>query len=184
MTFYDIKKSIISFFADIRFYKWGLIVCGESSYQIKGPEMRTILDCLQPGDVLLRRYDHYLGSVTIPGYFSHAAIYTGANSVVHMLGCGIVKEDILTFMRCDDLLILRAKNQQLISGAINKANKYLENKIEYDYNFNTNDDSKLYCTEFVDVCYNNILKNTVNIKKQIMPDDFLNEGLFTTIWKR
>ena len=78
---YNFKKWFLRFFSDIRLYKGGLIICGDSHYKIKGKETREILDIIQHGDVILRRYDHYLGSVLISGYYSHAAIYIGKNII-------------------------------------------------------------------------------------------------------
>ena len=109
MNWYAIKSKLLSFFSDIRIYPGGIVFAGDSSYKVKGPDMRQVLDRVLPGDILLRRYSHYLGSVLIKGHFSHAGIYVGNNKVVHMLGSGITEEDILTFLRCDDICIMRAE---------------------------------------------------------------------------
>jgi len=85
---YNFKKWFLRWFSDIRLYKGGIIFFGDSHYDIKGKETREILDIIQPGDVFLRRYDHYLGSILIQGYWSHAGIYVGDNSVIHMIGKG------------------------------------------------------------------------------------------------
>ncbi|MCK9439345.1 MAG: YiiX/YebB-like N1pC/P60 family cysteine hydrolase [Candidatus Caldatribacteriota bacterium] len=170
MNWYRIKSAIISWFADIRFYKGGLIVWGESSYKVKGPHMRKVLKSLQPGDVLLRRYSNYLGSVLIKGFWSHAAIYVGYNTVIHAVGEGIIEEDILTFMRCDSIEILRHPNLDIINNAIDKAIKMAGKNLEYDFNFTSGND-KYYCTEFVDECYNNCVSKFIKFKI-IFPDDF------------
>lgn len=177
---YAAKSSVISFIADIRFYKGGIILFGDSHYGIKGPHVRDIIDILEPGDVLLRRYAHYLGSVLTKGYWSHAAIYVGDNNVVHMLGDGISTEDILTFTRCDDVAILRSKDASLIQSAIEKANNYMAEGIAYDYNFDKLPD-KFYCTEFIWQCYDcPIIKD---VGKFILPDDLLN-SIFEVIPRR
>lgn len=181
INWYNLKKKVLSFVADIRIYKGGIILFGDSSYAVKGPEMRAILSSIQPGDVLLRRYNHYLGSVTIPGYWSHAALYVGANEVIHMLGKGICSEDILTFMRCDNVAILRAKDTTLIDQAINKAYTFREKGIEYDYDFDTEKADKFYCTEFVDNCFGYQIRDRQQSDEIIIPDDFLNEEVFTEI---
>lgn len=183
-TLYNIKAAIISWFADIRIYKGGFILFGESSYQLKGDAIREILNLIQPGDILLRRYSHYVGSLMVPGHFSHAAIYVGDNNIIHMLGEGITQEDILIFLRCDDIAILRPKTPELIQRVIQSAKMYFEQKIKYDYNFDTKSNKKFYCTEFVDKCVDNIVSKSLKKRKTTMPDDFLNETLFNIIWNK
>lgn len=184
ITWYRIKSNLLSFLSDIRVYPGGVIFAGESSYQIKGKETREITDIIEPGDILLRRYSHYLGSILIKGYFSHAAIYIGDNSIIHMLGSGITLEDILTFLRCDDICVLRYKNKELINLAIEKAKKDLSNNIQYDYNFDGEDMTKFYCTEFVDNLFECPIKNKIGNNKVVLPDHFLNSDKFTKIWGR
>lgn len=177
---YNIKASVVSFIADIRLYKGGIILYGDSHYDVKGPHVRNIVDALEPGDILLRTYKHYLGSKLTKGYWSHAAMFVGGNDVIHMLGDGITKEDILTFTRCDDVAILRATEPELISIAIEKANFYMDKDIDYDYNFDKKAD-KFYCTEFVWQCYG--CPVIAGLGKFILPDDFLN-SIFTVVpWR-
>ena len=183
-TLYNIKAAVVSWFADIRIYKGGFVLFGESSYQLKGSAMREILNLIQPGDILLRRYSHYVGSLMVPGYFSHAAIYVGNNEIIHMLGEGINKEDILVFLRCDDVALLRHRTPELIQRVIQNAKMYFEQKIKYDYNFNTKDSEKFYCTEFVDKCADSIVLKSLKKRKAAMPDDFINETLFDIIWSK
>lgn len=112
-------------------------------YRINGPHMRAVLECIQPGDVLLRAYEGYVDGEFIrrssrksdsgfrPGWFTHAALYVGAltetdraqvpiafqhdanffetgpQRIVHSTSKGVHTEDLLTFLRCDYLVILR-----------------------------------------------------------------------------
>lgn len=178
---YNVKKSVVSWAADIRFYKGGLILFGSSYYKLKGPHVRTIVTLVKPGDILLRKYDHYLGSRIIPGFWSHAAIYAGNNEVIHMLGDGITLEDILTFTRGDHMMILRHKDKDKADIAAFLARKYLEKKIEYDYNFDEKETNRMYCTEFVNVCYSEIVNPYIS-GTDIMPDDFLKVPELQKIW--
>jgi len=181
--FYKAKSSVINFFADIRFYWLGFVLFGNSSYQLKGDQMREILNAIKPGDILLRRYNHYLGSVLVPGHYSHAAIYIGDDRVIHMLGKGITNEDILTFMRCDDVAIMRAlMPQKQIDAAIKKAKEYEKMGVEYDYNFDTNSPARFYCTEMTDGCYDYPVKEEIMPRKKIMPDDYTKSGFFEVVW--
>ena len=180
MTYEKIKSKIISFFADIRIYPGGFILFGNSSYKIKGPQTREILNVLKEGDILLRRYSHYLGSLIIPGYFSHAAIYVGDNEIIHMLGAGITKEDILTFLRCDDIVVLRA-SEGLAKEAFYQAKAYYIAGIEYDFNFNDKPD-RFYCTEFIDNLFGYPIKTQIG-NRIVMPDNFLNSNFFEVVWR-
>lgn len=182
-TFYNIKSKVISFVADIRFYWFGVVLWGDSTYKIKGDDMRAVLDLIEPGDVLLRRYSHYLGSVILPGHYSHAAFYAGDNKVIHMLGEGILKEDILTFMRCDDLAILRARSKVSKFQATAKAEEFLADEIEYDFNFDSSNTELLYCTEFVDNIFGYPIRKK-DLTKKVMPDDFLESDFFRLIWRK
>lgn len=178
---YKIKSEIISWFADIRFYKGGLILFGESHYQVKGEDVRLILDTLEPGDVLLRKYDHYLGSRLISGYWSHAAIYVGDNQIIHMLGEGVSKEDILTFTRCDDICILRPKDKIIKAKAIETALEVFNNKVEYDYDFDSVSSERFYCTEFVDYLFGYYIRDSVVCGRAILPDHFLKHAVFEKV---
>jgi hypothetical protein len=178
INFYNIKSKIINWFGDIRIYKGGIILFGSSYYKVKGWHMREILNTLVPGDILLRRYDNYLGSILIKGYWSHAAIYIGNNNVIHMLGEGITKEDILTFLRCDNICILRDRDADAVNTAIRMAEMYYEEKIEYDFDFKDGN-KNLYCTELINNCFGNPVKS----KGYIYPDDFVNNVFFDIIYK-
>lgn len=186
---YKIKARVVAWVADIRIYGWPMffIFAGESHYQIKGYDQRKILERLEPGDILLRRYDHYLGSVTIKGYWSHSALYVGEDRVIHMLGDGITNEDILTFMRCDNIMILRLKEhlKDVIPEAIDKAYQFQINGIEYDYNFDYTSPKRFYCTEFVDNCIGYKVKEVYFYEKFIIPDHFKQcDTLFDMIWTK
>ena len=122
---------------DIKYHPWPLFfIYDPKGYQVKGYEVREVLNLVKPGDILLRGYDKYLSSLFIPGYFSHAALYvgevretdrdtyfptstsaststqfrhfgTGQQMVVHAMAQGVFLEDLIDFCRCDRLVILR-----------------------------------------------------------------------------
>jgi cell wall-associated NlpC family hydrolase len=174
----DFKQRFLSWGADIRIYWLGLILFGNSHYEIKGPHTREILNVLKPGDILLRRYNHYLGSIFIPGYWSHAAHYVGDGDVIHMLGDGITREDILTFTRCDDILILRCTDVELVKYSITESINLEDKNIQYDYDFKSGNKT-LYCSEHV----NQVFKNPVN-KSMVLPDDLLTVDVFQVVWSK
>ncbi len=179
---YKIKSAVIGWFGDIQIFKYPFfILFGHTAYKIKGHHQRQIINTLRPGDVLLRRYNNYLSGLMIPGYFTHAALYVGDNQVIHLLGDGICKEDILIFMRCDNMVVLRVKDQSIVDEAIKKAYEQLEKGTEYDYDFNTNSPDRLYCTEFVDFCFDYPVKPFIS-HDYIIPDDFMASANFDIIW--
>ena len=189
--YYKIKNFIISWAADIRLYMGGFILFGNSYYRIKGHHQRSIMACVQPGDILLRRYDHYLGSWFISlisgSYWSHASVYVGdynneSYRVIHLLGSGATNDDILTFTRCDDIAVLRCRKPEYIEEAIEIAERHYENGTEYDYFFSFDNDT-LYCSEFVKDCYNKAEFHDRISERIIYPSDFLN-SIFDVVWER
>lgn len=178
---YNTKSKFLSWASDIRVYSGGFILFGKSYYKISGADSRAILNVLKPGDIMLRRYSHYLGSLMIPGYFSHAAIYIGDNKVIHMLGEGITEEDILTFLRCDDIAVLRA-SEDMANNAIIAAKDFLNKRVSYDYDFDADTD-RLYCTELIDDIFGKPISSK-NDGKIVMPDDFLKCDVFSIVWQK
>ncbi|MCK5603407.1 hypothetical protein KAR91_16095 [Candidatus Pacearchaeota archaeon] len=183
---YRVQKSVINWFGNIQIFKYPMfVVLGKTSYKIKGPHMRSILETRKPGDIFLRKYDNYLSSRIIPGYWSHAAIYVGQNQMIHMLSAGTVKEDILTFMRCDDIKIIRCSDTKMIKKARELAEKVYTQGVEYDYSFSASND-KFYCTELISHLFQ---KPTMTRKgeTQILPDDLLtlpDHGPFKVVWEK
>lgn len=51
---------------------------------------------MQRGDILLRRYDGYVNTLFTPGFWGHAALCVSANDVIHAVGVGVVREDLMT----------------------------------------------------------------------------------------
>jgi hypothetical protein len=176
-------KPIVNFFGGIRFYWFGFILWGDSHIKIKGPHMRQILDNAKPGDLILRRFDNYLSSWFIKGRFSHIGLYVGDNYVIHVGGHGILKEDILTFVRADDAAILRPVDIETVEPAIKCAYEQLAKDVDYDFLFDSNSPEHFYCSEFTDYCYGSILKHTVS-GDIVYPDDYLKSSRYQLIWEK
>lgn len=139
MAVKKLSEWFLTVFGDIKVFRFPFfLVYDPGSYQVKGDDVRALIDTLQPGDILLRAYTNYLDGKFIPGKFSHAAIYcgelrerdrhhigtrqrsaddrtrsqqemfhTGSQMVIHAMAEGVFIEDILTFSRCDRLVVLR-----------------------------------------------------------------------------
>ncbi len=180
---YRLRSKITGWFGDIKVYKYPFfIIAGPVSYKIKGEHQRAILNCIQPGDILLRRYDHYISGLIIPGYFTHSALYI-KDSVIHMLGKGICTEDILIFMRCDDIAVLRHPSPEKTARAIKLAKEQLEKKTEYDFAFDFDDSSRLSCTELIQYVFEYPKFSTKKIEKYVVPDDLKNTE-FEMVWEK
>ena len=129
-----IQSRFLRMFGNIKYYPWPLFcIYDPKGYQVKGDEVREIINLIRPGDILVRGYDKYLSGAFIPGYFSHVGLYvgevkeedkrffdasagivdqeeyfsTGEQMVVHAMAQGVFMEDIINFCRCDRLAILR-----------------------------------------------------------------------------
>jgi predicted nuclease of restriction endonuclease-like RecB superfamily len=105
----------------------------------------------------------------------------GENLISHAVAEGITIEDILDFCRTDHICILRFKDNDpsIIFEILKRANIILkedaENNIEYDYMFESGNDS-YYCTEYINTCYCEIFANDfINSfgKNILLPDNML-----------
>ena len=157
---------------------------GPTSYGLKGKDMREILDTLKPMDVLLRRYNHYITSLAVPGYWGHCGIYTGDNNVVHASSReGVHKEDILSFMRADEMLILRAP--YLSQEEVERVSYRLEliQGRPYDYIMEFGDDERFSCTELVKFAFKDSPRIMIQTRSSglykgtILPDDLIETKL-------
>ena len=116
--------------------------------------------------------------------------------MVHMTFDGMISEDILSFLRADDILILRHPDKSLAVTAVEKAIDYSTKVIEYDHGFDFTDRKRFSCTEFTDVVYGGLEYNpdlenesTFNklarrfYKSVILPDDLLFSSL-SVAWRK
>lgn len=176
-------KPFVDFFGGIRIYWCGIVLWGDSMMDMKGPDMRKVLETAKKGDLILRRFDNYLSSFFISGTYSHIGLYVGDNFVIHVGKDGIMKEDILTFIRADRVAIVRPVDVSTIEPAVAEAYEQLALGVEYDYIFDTNSPEKFYCSEFTDYCYGQLLKHTVS-DDIVYPDDYLKSSGFQLVWEK
>lgn len=145
------SRSVINSVGNIRLYKGGIVFWGQSGYRINGEHQRSILEVIEPGDIIFRRYHAYIGSRMVPGYWSHVGIYVGdlnKFNVIHAAGGGVTSDDILTFMRTDSLCLVKPTKKELIPDALAYCRNKLAAQIPYDYEFKPENDA-LYCSELV-----------------------------------
>lgn len=163
--FYKIWAKFLTAFGNVKVFKTPLwIVYDPDDYQMTGDKVLDIMDVLEPGDVVLRGYNHYLDSKFIPDKlcFSHGGVYIGDNKVVHVTAKGVLKTDIIEFTRCDRVAIFRPRKCQ--RTAIAKAKKLLKDNVPYDFMFENNV-SALYCFELCSVCYDKLDIPRKNVSK-------------------
>ncbi|MHA2279954.1 MAG: YiiX/YebB-like N1pC/P60 family cysteine hydrolase [Promethearchaeota archaeon] len=139
---------------------------------------------IQPGDIVIRRFEGYIDKWFIPGFWNHAGLYIGDDSdkpeqVIHAVSEGVIQEDLLNFMRTDYMLILRAPAGK--EEAISKAKSIVGQP--YDFGFDFVDTNRFSCTELVAYCYPGIVEGKKRFgKKTIVADDFYNCGKLQRVW--
>jgi len=151
------------------------VIIHPDQHKVKGRDVRSILGVLDPGDILLRRFDGYLNTIFTPGFWGHGAVYLGNNEIGHAVGTGTCTEDILDFCRCDAVAVL-----ELVGGdrdrIVTQARLMASMHIGYDYDFMGTNDT-YYCTEYVDMCcdhaFNSVYK-MVGGHRVLLPDAIFN----------
>ena len=170
-----LRNKFLKFFGDIKIFKYPFFLLYDpGSYLVKGDDVRKVINCVQPGDILIRGYKNYLDGYFIPGFFSHAGLYLGKTlvrndmaenirhlykegeqTVIHSMAEGVFMEDIINFCRCDYLIILR-RNKTVEPGVdIPASNQQVVEQalkslgVNYDFEFDFRDSKEMSCTEFV-----------------------------------
>ena len=152
-----LPKFLIKASGHIYLHKYPMfIVYRPNMHKVKGRDVRKILDVVEPGDILLRRFNGYLNTIFTPGFWSHAGNYVGNDKMVHSVSAGCIKEDILDFCRADAVCVLRPV--ELYEEAINKANMMSKMILPYDYDFSSVNEA-YYCTELVDMVHDHMFQD-------------------------
>ncbi len=87
-------EKFLTWFGDIKYFKAPLFfIYDPSSYKVKGEDVREVIDIIQPGDVVLRAYDHYIDGKFIPGTFSHVGFFYGASTEKDRKSAGTTIDD-------------------------------------------------------------------------------------------
>ena len=151
---YGIWSKFLDLFGDVKIFKYPMwIVLDPSQYDMVGEKIAKAIEILQPGDIVLRGYDCYLDSHFIDGQYSHGAIAVSKDQIVHSIAPAVESIHPISFMMCDRIAIVRPKNQELVGEAVKIAKEMLECGVKYDFDFNTEDDSEVYCFELAAKCY-------------------------------
>jgi hypothetical protein len=170
---YNISKFIIKLFGDVQFFPAPMfcLFWGNTQYKVKGKEAREIIDDLQRGDIILTRFDRYVSSWFIPGYYTHVALYIGDNKVIHAVTKGVLEEDILSLLRTDHVCVLRFKEIDPITVRVATNTAITLVGRDYDFLFESNDASSLYCSEIVKKVYSGYFHD-LGVDEAISPDEY------------
>lgn len=149
-------------------------------FKMTGEKILEAAKILDPGDIILRGYDHYLDSAFIPDKygFSHGAVYINNNIVIHAVAEGVSKINVVDFCECDRLAILRPKKG--VKKAVMTAIECADRNVPYDFFFE-NGCSALYCFELCRKCYPGLDIRTKTVKKLlglVRKDVYLAESFF------
>ncbi len=186
---YNLQKKLFSIIGDTQYFGWKhplwFAVC-PPGYQLKGEHYRLIRPRLQPGDILLQRFEGWIDKWFIPGFWNHAAIYLGneKEQVVHAVSEGVLVEDVINFMRTDHMVILRNQDEELAQEAVKRALSIVG--LEYDFNFDFSDNKRFACTEVIDFCYPNVYEKSKSLEfigasmPMLTPDDIFRQTV--KIW--
>ena len=212
------RDKFLTAFGDLKVFPYPMFILYDpGSYAVKGEDVRQLIGVMRDGDILIRGFARYLDGYFIPGYFSHVGLYLcrvprpgtsedipseiaasykeGEQMVIHSMAEGVFMEDLLSFARCDYLVVMRPKITYLATDQFEFNKVYhiaLQNLGKpYDFGFNFLVHDSLSCTEFVLDCYQKYLKNLgVFVKSHkflfiqrdiLIPDDFITDR-FDIAW--
>ncbi|KKN91119.1 hypothetical protein LCGC14_0219840 [marine sediment metagenome] len=185
---FKLKKWIFRFIGDI---KWaGMLhpfwfVINATTFRLKGKHYRDVEQIIQPGDILIRRFEGYVDKFLLPGWWNHAGVYVGEidgqdNKVVHAISDGIVVDDLIDFMRTDHMIVLRAP-EKYCDEAIKRAKTVIGR--DYDFAFEFGDSLRFSCTELVNYCFGGIVRGKKRFGRfTIVADDIVNTPVLNVIW--
>jgi len=154
-----IKDKFLAAFGRMKVFPYPpVIVFDPHTFTIKGSDYYKIKEVIQPGDIILRGYERYLDGYFIPGNYSHASIYVGdcelgKETIIHAETPDIHTTDLVTFLRCDRVCVIRPSANT--KTAIERSKSFIGTP--YDYDFDMGDDiestKRMACSEFIYHCF-------------------------------
>ena len=187
--FKKLKQKLLTIFGDIKIYKFPFfMIYSPDTFKVKGDQTRKAMELLQPGDIVLRKYVHYLDGYFIPGLYSHSSLYIGDGKIIHAVADGVEYIDVIDFLRCDGFCILRQDDPLAAEVAVAFAKTQEAKKAQYDFDFKS-DNNAYYCHELVATAYEglNITKKPVmmfkifKLEPRYLADSFLEDPRFHKI---
>ena len=188
-NFYAYKSKFLNVFSDIKVNKYPLwLQYSPQGYMVKGQQTLEIMKIIKPGDILGRNYVDYLDNKFIPGNYKHSGIYVGNNKVIHAIAEGVSEINLIDFLRCDGICVLRPKKGS--RNAIRRAKQWLGKPFDFDF---VSGNDKFYCHELLGKAYEefNIQKyypelfgvKIIFVQKKYQFDSFLTNENFEKIYE-
>lgn len=185
---FKLKKWVFRFIGDIKWHGlfhpfWFTI--NAKTFQLRGKHCRIIEQLIQPGDIVIRRFEGYVDKWLIPGWFNHAGIYIGKINgrdykVIHAISDGVVVEDLIDFAHTDHMVVMRAP-EKYRKEAIKRAKTIIGS--DYDFAFDFNETLRFSCTELVSYCYSGIIQGKRRLGRfTVIADDIVNASILDVIW--
>ena len=113
---------------------------------VRASHCRRAMREAKPGMAICRKYNGHLATMLIPGEFSHSGIIESSGMVIHAVGDGVGREDILDFVKdTDGYIILSATAPFDAEAAIQYARAQLTK--DYDFKFDGTNEEALFCHE-------------------------------------
>lgn len=185
---FKLEKTIFRFIGDVKWagilHPFWFIING-TSFHLKGKHYRDLDSVIEPGDIIIRRFEGYIDKWLIPGWWNHAGIYVGKvngkdHQVIHAISDGVVVDDLIDFMRTDHMIVLRAPKEK-IEEAIDKAKQAIGS--DYDFAFDFNETLRFSCTELISHCYKGIIKGKKRFGRiTIVADDIVGTRKLNVVW--
>jgi hypothetical protein len=142
---YDKYKEFLTWFGDL--------YMATKPPLCKAEQIETLVEIIEPGDVLMRGYNYYLDSYFIPGEYTHSGVVINKREVIHSIAEGVQSIHPIDFIKDTDRFILLRPRYvpNLIHNVVSRAIWHCEaNKTQYDFTFK--EDGKFYCHEFTADC--------------------------------
>lgn len=140
---YEVYKRFLTWFGDQ--------MLATEPPKTKAVNILKMMELIQPGDVICRKYTYYLDSYFIPGEYSHSGIVIDTNKMYHSTAKdGVHEIHPIDFIKdCDGFIILRPNNI-ILETMIMRAKWHIDQKTQYDFTFE--DPNGFYCHEFTCDC--------------------------------
>jgi uncharacterized protein YycO len=128
---------------------------------VTGKEYYDIVDRLEPGTILLSRIRGEASNLLIPGFWTHAAIYTPTKNVkmseqvTEACGVGVREEDLVTWMTTKDYVcalepkFVDVNKPGIMIRAAEIAVEQLGKPYDYQLDFSLSNNNAFYCSELV-----------------------------------
>lgn len=184
---FRLQKAIFRFLGDI---KWAGIlhpfwfIINAVSFRLKGKHYRYLEPLMKPGDIIIRRFEGYVDKWFIPGWWNHAGIFVGGgygdHDIIHATSDGVIREDLIDFMRTDHMIVLRAP-EEYRAQAVELAEK--AEGAEYDFAFDFTDSIRFSCTELISYCYPSLITGSKHFGREtVVADDIVNSNRLEVVW--